>query len=261
MTGMSKIARAAAYPLASFGLLIAAWAGAIAYLDIPNYLLPTPAAVAGALVDGYVGGRFWPHFASTAQVTMTGYAAGCGLALLSGVILAESTHLERLVSPYIVALQSMPKVALAPLIIVWFGFGMASKVVMVAMVCFFPLFVNTTVGIRQTNPALIDLMRAFGASRLSILLRVKLPSAVGHIFAGLQISIVMSLIGAVVSEFIASTRGLGYLIKAASINLEVDVMFAALVSLAAMGLAGSQFIRVLHRRLVFWDRGAAVLSE
>ena len=153
---------------------------------------------------------------------------------------------------------------LAPLIIVWFGFDLASKVVMVSLVCFFPMFINTAVGLKQTNPALLDLMRAFSASRLHVLLHIKIPSAAGHIFAGLQIAIVLGLIGAVVAEFVSSTKGLGHLINAAAVNLETNTMFAALFSLAVLGILGSQAIRRLHARVVFWDRGAiaqAPLSE
>jgi len=148
----------------------------------------------------------------------------------------------------------VPKVALAPFLLVWFGFGLESKVVMVALVCFFPMFINTAIGLKQTNPAILDLMHAFSASRWHVLTGIKIPSAAGHIFAGLQIAIVLGLIGVVVAEFVSSTRGLGYLISAAAVNLETDTMFAALLSLAAIGLVANQTIRFLHDRVVFWDK-------
>lgn len=242
------------YPAIAFVILIAVWTAAIRWFAIPNFLLPTPAAVLQALRRGYVDGLFWEHFFFTLRSTAIGYASGCGLAIVVGALVAESRTAEQILHPFIIALQSMPKVALAPLIIVWFGFGIESKIVMVALVCFFPLFVNTVVGLRSTDPTLIDMMRAFSASAWHIFFRIKLPAAAGHIFAGLQISIVLSLIGAVVAEFVSSTKGLGYLITAASVNLEVNVMFAALLSLAAMGVAGSQLIRFLHSRVVFWDK-------
>jgi NitT/TauT family transport system permease protein len=148
----------------------------------------------------------------------------------------------------------MPKVALAPLIIVWFGYGFASKLVMVALICFFPLFVNTVVGIRQTNPALVNMMKAFSAPSWYIFVRVKLFAAAGHIFAGLQISIVLSLIGAVVAEFVASSEGLGWLIQASLANFNTAQMFAALLSLVFIGVVGTRVIQSLHSRLIFWDR-------
>jgi NitT/TauT family transport system permease protein len=156
----------------------------------------------------------------------------------------------------VVAFQSMPKVALAPLLLVWFGFDLTSKVVMVALVCFFPMFINTVVGLKSTSPALIDLMNAFSASRLHILVRIKVPSAAGHLFAGLQIAVVMGLIGAVVAEFVSSTRGLGYLISASAGTMDTSVMFAGLVSLAALGVGASALVQMVHRRVVFWERGA-----
>ena len=261
---LSERTKTILYPLILLVVLIAIWDGAIRLFKVPNYILPTPAAVLEAMHRGYIEGLYWKHFFYTLQSMVSGYLLGCTLAFLLGCLFAESRTCERLLYPYVVALQSMPKVALAPLIIVWFGFDLASKVVMVSLVCFFPMFINTAVGLKQTNPALLDLMRAFSASRLHVLLHIKIPSAAGHIFAGLQIAIVLGLIGAVVAEFVSSTKGLGHLINAAAVNLETNTMFAALFSLAVLGILGSQAIRRLHARVVFWDRGAiaqAPLSE
>ena len=165
-----------------------------------------------------------------------GYLLGCFLAVVIGALLAEIPIIERALMPYIVALQSMPKVALAPLIIVWFGFGMSSKVVLVALICFFPVFINTLVGIRSVNPDIVNLYRAFSASRWNILLNVKLPAAASSIFAGLQISVAMALIGAVVGEFIASKAGLGNLLQASSMTMDVATMFAVVIVLGGMSV-------------------------
>lgn len=248
------------YPLITLFVLLGSWQLACDVWHIPNYLLPTPGSVWRALEQGYLKGTFWPHFLFTLKSTVLGYLLGCSVALLFGAVLAESKTFERFVYPFVVALQSMPKVALAPLIIVWLGFDLASKVVMVALVCFFPLFVNTMVGIRQTSPELIDLMREFSGSKTRTFFQVKLPAAAGHIFAGLQISVVLGLIGAVVAEFVASTQGLGYLIKSASVTLEVNVMFAALISLAFIGTLGTNLIRLLHWMVVFWERGTGTTT-
>ncbi|WP_211908353.1 ABC transporter permease [Tardiphaga alba] len=177
-----------------------------------------------------------------------------------GVLFAEFRWLERLLYPFVLGLQSMPKVALAPLILVWFGFGLGSKAVMVGLVCFFPMFINTAVGLKATDPSLLDLMRAFSASRWHVLTRIKIPSAASHIFAGLQISIVLGLIGAVVAEFVSSSEGLGFLINAATTTLDTSTMFAALISLAVLGIGGSQIIKMLQHRLVFWDRSGGMKS-
>jgi NitT/TauT family transport system permease protein len=251
-------------PLLTLLVLVAVWVVTLRWFRVPDYILPAPGAVVRALKIGYIDGLYWPHFLATLEATVFGYLLGCGLAFVFGAVAADSRTFERFVYPYVVGLQSMPKVALAPLIIVWFGFGLASKVVTVALICFFPLFINTVVGIRQTDPNLIDLLRVCSATRLHTFLHVKLPAAAGHIFAGLEISVVLSLIGAVVSEFVASQRGLGNLIQAASQNLDVAAMVAVLLTLALIGVSGSLLIRYLHNRIVFWEGRAhttAVISE
>ncbi len=241
------------YPLVTAAAVILVWQLSIQFFHIPSYVLPTPLSVLRALETGYIGGVFWQHLAYTMTSTIIGYVVGCGLAILVGALVSESEVAEKLVHPLIIALQSMPKVALAPLILVWFGFELKSKVIMVALVCFFPVFVNTIVGLKQTNPAMVDMAKAISASRWMIFWEIKLPSAAGHIFAGLQIAIVLSLIGAVVAEFVSSSRGLGYLINSAAVTLEVNVMFAALVSLAVLGIVGTQLVRYAHRKLIFWE--------
>ncbi len=153
-----------------------------------------------------------------------------------------------------IALQSTPKVAVAPLIMIWCGYGLASKIVMVATMCFFPLFVNTISGIRQTDPAMLNMMRAFSSPNWLTFYRVKMFAAAGHIFAGLQISIVFALIGAVVGEFVASSSGLGWLVQSAMANFNTPLMFASIISLIVLGLVGTSIIRFIHRRVIFWDR-------
>ncbi len=260
---MTRALRAVGLPALTLAVVIGAWTVASHVFKVPNYILPRPEAVLLALHGGYVEGLFWPHFAFTLTSLALGSLVGCSAAFILAALFAESRTIERLLQPYVVALQSMPKVALAPLIIVWFGFGIESKIVMVALICFFPVFINTVVGLKAANPGLIDLMRAFSASRWEIFFRIKVPSAAGHVFAGLQIAVVLGLIGAVVAEFVSSTRGLGYLINAAAVNLDTHVMFAALFSLAALGVAGSHLVRLLHRKLVFWDapRSETIVTE
>ena len=251
---MRPVIKSLAYPLVTAAGLLGVWISSLAWFRIPDYILPKPSAVLVSLKVGYIDGLYWPHLLVTLEAIIFGYLIGSALAFLLGVLLAESTTFEKFAYPYIIALQSMPKVALAPLIIVWFGFGLASKIVMVALICFFPVFISTVVGIRQADPNRIDLLRVFSASRAYIFLEVKLPSAAGHIFAGLQISVVLGLIGAVVSEFIASERGLGNLIQSSSTNLDLGATFAVLLTLAVMGIAGNVLVRMLHRKFVFWEQ-------
>lgn len=247
---------APAYPLISLAALVAVWHFAVRWWNVPDYLLPAPAAVLQTLADGLWDGSLWPHIGATLANTAAGYAIGCALAVALGALLAESRRFERFVYPLLVGLQATPKVALGPIILVWFGFGAASKIVLVALVCFFPLFVNTVNGLRRTDPDLLETCRAFSASRLYLLWHVKLPAALGDIFAGLQIGVALALIGAVVGEFLSAQRGLGYLIASASVSMSLATMFAGVLLLAAIGLAGSQAVRWLQARVVFWEAQA-----
>lgn len=260
---MSERLKSFVYPLLLLAVFLVLWVVAVRLWNVPNYILPPLDSVLGALRRGYVEGAFWNDFGFTLSSMMIGYIGGCLMAFVVGVLFAEFRSLERLLYPFVLGLQSMPKVALAPLILVWFGFGLGSKAVMVGLVCFFPMFINTAVGLKSTDPSLLDLMRAFSASRWHVLTRIKIPSAASHIFAGLQISIVLGLIGAVVAEFVSSSQGLGFLINAATTTLDTSTMFAALISLAVLGIGGSQIIRLLQRKLIFWDRsgGFQSLSE
>lgn len=245
-------------PLLLVGAIFLVWAYAIDFFTIPDYLFPRLGAVGRSLFRGYIEGAYWIHVAFTLESTLIGYAIGVCLALLGGIMVAEYPILERTVLPVVIAVQSMPKVAIAPLVIVWFGFGIASKIVLVALICFFPVFINITAGLRSVDTELVEMMRAFGVSRGGILLQVKLPHAASAIFAGLQIGIVLALIGAVVGEFISSTKGLGFLIQNASSALDLGTVFAALISLAAIGLLLSQVLQALRRRVVFWERRTTV---
>ncbi len=241
------------YPLFTLAAIVVLWEGGIAVFDVPNYILPRLMDIVTALKIGYIDGTLWPHLLYTLKSLVLGYIVGCVIAFSLGALLAESVTFEIFLYPYIVALKSTPKVALAPLIIVWFGFEIESKIVMVALICFFPLFVNTLIGIRQASSDQIDLLRAFSASRMHIFVNVKLPSALGMIFAGLQISVVLGLIGVIVAEFVASRRGLGWVIQSSAHDLELGMMFASIFTLSLIGVVASLVFRYLQSKIVFWE--------
>lgn len=245
------------YPLISLAVLVLIWDLSVRFFSIPDYLLPPPSAVYGALAGGFADGTLWPHIGATVGETLSGYVIGCLLAIVLGALLAESQTFERFVYPLLIGLQATPKVALGPIILVWFGFGLTSKIVLVALVCFFPLFVNTVNGIRRADPELLDACRAFSASRLYLLIHVKFPAAASEVFAGLQIGVSLALIGAVVGEFLSAQRGLGYLIASSSVSMSLSTMFAGVILLALIGLGGAQTVRWLQRRVIFWEPGAA----
>lgn len=239
--------------LLGFAFVVTAWQLAVVLFAVDPLILPAPTAIFGALRHGLESGVLWPHALATLQGALGGYAIGCVIGIGLGVALAEVRTLARFVYPVVVAIQAMPVVAIAPLLIVWLGIGIGSKLFMAALVCFFPTFVNTYAGIESARPELLDLYRASGAGRWRTLLDVKLPSAATFIFTGLQIGVVLSLTGCVVAEFIAAKAGLGYFIKALSGQLDVTMMFAAVVMLAALGTCAGLALKGLQRAVVFWE--------
>ncbi|WP_372520278.1 ABC transporter permease [Roseovarius sp.] len=244
-------------PLVMLAVLLFAWEWA-SRGENQSYLLPGPVSVVEALIDCYfTRGILWEHLWTTFVQTAAGFAFGCMAAIVIGSLVAEFPLIDRMVYPYVVALQSMPKVALAPLLIVWFGFGIMSKIVLVALICFFPMFVNVVSGLRGVSPELLDLYRAFSASRWRTYVEIKIPTALPSFFAGLQIAVVFALLGSVVGEFIASQKGLGSVIQAASVSFDLPIVFACIISLSCLGAVMTTTVRRLQRKIVFWQANNA----
>jgi NitT/TauT family transport system permease protein len=249
---MRDTLKTAAATATTFVALMLLWYGAIAAFGIPAYVVPTPGQVGTALLNGWVGGSLWEHAAFTMTAAMTGFVIGCLAGMVVGALVAEIRVVSLAVYPGIIAIQSMPTVAIAPLIVVYLGVGISSKVFTVALLCFFPVFVNTVAGLNAADPRLIDLYRAFSAARLRVFFEVKLPGAVDHIMASLQIAVVLAFVGCVVSEFVASTKGLGHIIRTFASDLNVAFMFAAIVSLGALGAVAGTLVARLHKAIVYW---------
>lgn len=249
---MSEPLKLALATLITFVALMLLWKGAIGVFAVPAYILPPPTAVGSALQQGWIGGTLWPHAWFTVRGALIGCAIGALAGMIAGAVVAEVRVASLAFYPLVIAIQSMPTVAIAPLIVVYLGVGLASKIVTVALLCFFPVFVNTVAGFRAADPKLIDLYRAASATRLRMFLDVKLPGAVDHIMASLQIALVLAFVGCVVSEFVASSAGLGYVIKTFANDLNAAVMFAAIASLGLIGGAVGFLITRAHRRIVFW---------
>ncbi|MDU6378339.1 MAG: ABC transporter permease, partial [Bradyrhizobium sp.] len=230
-------------PIAWIGLavLILSWIAAVKLLNIPSYILPKPEAVVRALWSGLAVspasplGYYLPLW-STLSNAAVGCAIGVGLGLVIGSLMAEVEAIERLVMPYAFALQSLPKVAIAPLIVIWFGFGDGSKIAISALLSFFPVLINSFTGLRAVEPERIDLMRSLSASRLETYRIVKLPNAAPFIFAGLDMAVVYALLGAIVAEFLGAQRGMGVVITQAQAVSDVAGVFAALIILGVLGI-------------------------
>ncbi len=250
-------------PLFILGLL-ALWEAAVRVGHIPAFLLPAPTAIGMALYRGIVTGLYEEHIVVTLSETAMGFALGSIGGLLLGTCVALSKRFDYFVYPIIVMFQAMPKVALAPLIIIWFGLGMTSKVVNAALVCFFPLMINTIVGLRSADEDRVSLMRSLDASPLQIFVMLRMPNALPFIFAGLEIAMIFALIGAIVGEFVGATAGLGMLIQSMNFTMDVAGQFSILLILSVIGLTLNAIVALVRRRVLFWDasgRQAAVQAE
>jgi NitT/TauT family transport system permease protein len=230
--------------------LLASWEAGARAFALSALVLPPPSAVVAYLWKGMASGYFWPHLRATGVELLLGLAVGCGFGFGAGVLLAELPALRRILMPYVVVSQVIPKLALMPLFVVWFGFGLTSTVVITALICFFPLMENTLTGLAQVPPERLELFRLLGASRRQTLLRLKLPTGLPSILAGLRIAVVLALVGAVVGEFIGASQGLGALIIAAQGSMDTPLMFAVLVLVSVLGLAAYQATLLLERRLL-----------
>jgi len=243
----------AALPVAGIALLLAAWHATAAYLVADPTLLPTPWQMFAALWAWIAGGGFLPHMMATLYGTLGGLVLGASLGFAAGVLVAEIRYLDRSVYPMVLALQAMPVVAIAPLVIVWFGIGLASKVALVAIGTFFVMFIHTVAGMHAAAVELIDMCKAFGGTRWRIVREVKIKHSLNYVFSGLEICAALSFILCVVAEFIAAPNGLGYYVKAASADINASGMFAAIAVLAGLASLLALMVRYAHRRVVFWQ--------
>ena len=222
-------------------------------LDVPAYILPAPSKVAIALWRGFASGVYQKNLLHTLLETLLGFLLGSALGFLLGAVVAMNRYVEYFFYPYIVMFQSVPKVALAPLIVVWFGLGMKSQVVNAALVACFPLLVNTIAGMKSADEDRINLMRSLAASNRQVFWMLRLPSALPFVMAGLEVAMIFALIGAIVAEFVGSQAGLGMLIQSMNFNMDVAGQFSVLLILSILGLLLNRCILLLRRRILFWD--------
>jgi NitT/TauT family transport system permease protein len=223
--------------------------------DYPTFLLPAPGRVWDRFLDVLADGTLWYHTSVTLVEILGGLGLGLAAATLLGYLLAKSPFVERFLSPYIVASQSVPIVALAPLLIVWFGFGLLSKMLVCALTIFFPVLINTIVGLRAVEEDLMDLMRSLQASRWQVFRLLEVPAALPVLLGGLKVGVTLSVIGAVVGEFAQSDRGLGFLVNLANRGLfDTPLMFVALFVLMTIALGLYGLVSAAEVLLLRWKR-------
>ena len=237
-------------------VLLISWEATVQLTDISTLVIPAPSAVLKVLCDGLVTGFLWRHIWVTGIAATLGFLLGCTIGFVCGVILAEVEPLRRLFWPYVLAMQVVPKLALAPIFIIWFGFGIMPTVVITALICFFPLLENTMTGLQVATPEKRELFKMLGARRWQTLIQLKIPSGLPIIMAGVRVAIVLALVGAVVGEFITGSEGLGASIIAAQGMMDSTLMFALLIIITAMGLLFYHLTLIFERWLLGrWLKG------
>jgi len=241
--------------------VLAAWEGAVRLFDIPAYIVPAPSKVFVALYRGIASMLYIRHLWITLIETLLGFVVGSIVALVLGTLIALSRRCEYFLYPFILMFQAMPKVALAPLIIIWFGLGLTSKVAQASLTAFFPLMVNTIAGLRSADEDRVALMRSLDASEMQIFRMLRMPGAMPYIFAGFEIAMMLSLIGAIVAEFVGAQKGLGVLMMSMTFTMDTVGQFSVLLVLALVGLLLNSIIIVIRKRLLFWDRSQDRMSD
>ncbi len=236
---------------AALVVFIGIWQLVVVLSGFPPFILPAPLTVATRLAAAWGAGTIQPHLLTTLGEVLLGFAVGAGSAVVIGYALARSALVERLLSPYLVAAQATPILALAPLIALWFGPGLLGKVIICALIVFFPVAVATMVGIRSVDARLLELGRSLRATRRQILTTLEIPAALPSILGGMRVGVTLAVVGAIVGEWAGAERGLGVLINLARGSLfDIPLMFATLVTIALLGIALYLVVVAIEHRLV-----------
>lgn len=238
------------YPAVTVTIVLVAWHLATVILDLPEYLLPSPLVIAQTAVDTVP--RMSEHARVTAIEVGLGYGAAILLALPIAVMITWFRGFQDSVYPLLVASQTIPKVAIAPLFVVWFGFSTTPKVLIVVMISFFPIVISAVVGLQSVDRDTIQLLRSMGASRWQLLRKLQFPNALPSLFGGLKVAISLAVVGAVVGEFVGSNSGLGYVLLQATGQIDTPRLFTGVAWLMAMGITLFYAVTVIEQRVTAW---------
>ena len=237
--------------------LLGSWEAGVRLFKVPQHLVPPVSDILVALWRGLATGPlakdgFWYHGGVTVTEILLGFLVGSGVGLAIGIVVSQMPRVEALLEPYVAALQSVPKVAVAPIIVVWLGFGIGSKVMIICLLTFFPVLVTSIAGFKAVDPDRIDLLRSLSATQWQIFRKAKFPSALPYIFAGLNMAAAFSVVGAVVGEFVGAQAGLGVLILQMEAQADTGGSFAVCVVLSVIGIVMTDLLRRIQRRVLHW---------
>ncbi|WP_159500723.1 ABC transporter permease [Microbacterium sp. 18062] len=252
--GVQSTALKIGLPVATILLLLLIWQVSVDLLDVPRLILPSPIAITEVYVE--FQGYLWEGAWVTLSEALAGFALAIVVAVPVGMLVASSKYVETALYPLLVAVNAIPKVAIAPLLVVWMGFGILPKIVMVFLMCFFPIVISTATGLRSAPSELVELGKSNGATGLQTFVLVRLPWATQQIFVGLKVAITLAVIGAVIGEFVGASQGLGYLIVQSGASANTALAFAAIGLLALLSIVLFYGIGLVEKALLPWAEDA-----
>lgn len=252
---MNSKFKAILLPIIFFILIIFLWEIIVVSFHIPNYLLPAPHKIAVEIAR--MGKSLLKDTAITMIEAVLGFILGCGIGVLTAIGFAHSKTMKLSMYPYAIALKTIPIVAIAPLLILWFGNGMPAKIVMSALICYFPVIVNTVKGLKSVSPESLDLMDSLSATKWQVFTKLRWHNALPYIFSALKISATLAVIGAIVGELAGANKGIGYVILVSSYRLETNMLFAAIVMSSIGGILFFGLIALLEKRILYWQEDKA----
>ena len=237
-------------PLVALAVLLVIWEGAVIVFDLPLWRLPAPSAVVDVLIEQRDTLR--GHFQTTMWETILGFLTAVAIGIPLAIAIVYSRLLERTIYPMLVAMQSVPKVAVAPILVLWLGFGFAPKIVLIVLIAVFPIVISTATGLKSSPREFTEMVESLSASQFQIFRKVRFPAALPHIFVGLKVAISLAVIGAVIGEFVGSNKGLGFIIVISQGNVRTDIAFASMFLLAVLSIGLFYAIVALEHVLVPW---------
>ena len=237
-------------PVAILAVLVAAWEIWVQMAEVPKWQLPAPSAIVTELAVSRA--LLWDHTLVTLEEIVVGFAAALGAGLLLAAAIAYSRVMERSIYPIVIASQTVPIIAIAPLLLIWVGYGLTPKIIVVALICFYPIAVNTVDGLKAVDPDMVNLVRTLGASRWQIFTKLQVPTALPFMFSGIKIGISVSVIAAVIAEWVGASEGLGYLITYSQPLFLTARVFAAILVLSVMGIVLFLLASTVERMMLPW---------
>lgn len=241
------------FPTLLIVVLIVIWQMAVVGFKVPEYLFPGPGSILKTMANEFV--LLASHGYTTTYEAIIGFFMAIAFGVPCAILIVWSRPIERALMPLLVFSQTMPKVAIAPLFLIWFGFGILPKIIVAFLICFFPIVISTAAGLKAVEEEILDLIRSMSASTFQIFVKARIPNSLPYFISGVKVSITLAVIGAIVGEFVGADRGLGYIIMVANGNLDAKLLFAAIFALAIIGYGLFAIVTVLERILMPWHVG------